>query len=547
MKNKFWFVFFLAIVFSAGTIWARELTPLEKAMRVLAQKEKAASASANANTGTASATRGLNAAPSPNVQSGSLQTAATGNTWTSFSLPGALGGTLTAVMGNSFTAVAMDGSTLTAIGSTLTAQRLMSPAEALALTLTASAEEVVASWGNTAVGWKNFGGYLLLRGDADHEPSQQNTLPVAVNTYRDTSVTPKAMYLYQVVVVDTNGNSLISSDIEKTRLAPSVPPDTPANVQASAEEERARIVWNPVQRSSHAIAGYAVYRSNSIGAEGAWINKKIITKSEFYDDNGEYGRQYSYQVAAVDSWGVTGEASTTITAYARRRSRSGLVLMSTAYRGFGRTDPGLNGDLQFTYFIGTLYGEQDKSLSPLALYLDPISLWLLTADAKYTPFTEENAPLALAVGGKGSLSLFAGQQSSTGGSFTFSQKSSFNTLWGGYLALSRSFGPWGLHTGYLYGTEGNAVYYLSKYLEPTATQNLVYAGIDFPIVRRMNVAVEVLYPMDAQGKSALHPLVINTHVDRLFNFDISYLRWDQGWALLGYFNLRFTLYPGTDK
>jgi hypothetical protein len=251
-------------------------------------------------------------------------------------------------------------------------------------------------------------------------------------------------------------------------------------------------------------------------------------------------------VATVDAWGVTGEAGTTVSAYARERSRSGLVLMYTAYRGLGRKDQGFNGDMQFTYFIGTLYGDQSKELSAEPLYLDPISLWLLTADLKYTALTDPAYPVALAVGAKGSLALFAGQQNSTGGSFTFTQKSTFTTLWGSYLALSRSFGNLGVHTGYLAGTEGNVLYYLSKYLQPSPTDGLVYAGLDFPLIRRMNVALEVLYPT-ASGMVSQHPLVINTHVDRLFNFDISYLHWDQGWALLGYFNLRFTLYPGSDK
>jgi hypothetical protein len=221
--------------------------------------------------------------------------------------------------------------------------------------------------------------------------------------------------------------------------------------------------------------------------------------------------------------------------------------MSTAYRGFGRPDAGFNGDMEFTYFIGTLYGAQDKSLSSAPLVLDPISLWLLTGDVKYTAWTDPAYPVAVAVGAKGTLSLFAGQQNSTGGSFTLTQKSTFTTLWGTYLALSRTYGNLGLHAGYLAGTEGNALYYLSKYLDPSPTSGLVYAGLDFPLVRRMNIAMELLYPLENQVQSSQHPLVINTHVDRLLNFDVSYLHWDQGWALLGYFNLRFTLYPGSDK
>jgi hypothetical protein len=528
MGAKFRWVLALGLLLCAYPAWCRELTPLEKALKNLALKNQPVAPVSN----------------SPSAAAVPRPIASLGNTTLAQAFPTAAGNSLAATL-----AAAAPGGTLTAwalVGVTPSAQPQMTIAEALALTCNPTAEEVVVSWNNTATAWKNFGGYILLRGDPDHELAPQNLLPLTVNTYRDVSVTPQTQYLYQVLVAGPGATTLGASAIEKIRLLPSVPPESPQNVQAVMDEERARIFWNAANRTSHAVAGYAVYRSNTVGAEGRWINKKIITKTEFYDNYGDYGRLYNYQVATVDAWGVTGEAGTTVSAYARERSRSGLVLMSTAYRGLGRKDQGFNGDMQFTYFIGTLYGDQSKELSAEPLYLDPISLWLLTADLKYTALTDPAYPVALAVGAKGSLALFAGQQNSTGGSFTFTQKSTFTTLWGSYLALSRSFGNLGVHTGYLAGTEGNVLYYLSKYLQPSPTDGLVYAGLDFPLIRRMNVALEVLYPT-ASGMVSQHPLVINTHVDRLFNFDISYLHWDQGWALLGYFNLRFTLYPGSDK
>ncbi|NTV51831.1 MAG: fibronectin type III domain-containing protein [Candidatus Firestonebacteria bacterium] len=517
----------LALWLCAVPAWARELTPLEKALKILAIKNQPPAAAVN----TANAAMSQAVLPLGNTSAASAPTAGLGNT----------AAVAAAQPGGTLTAGSLAGVTATAKSAMLTL------ADALALTLNPTGEEVVVSWGNTAAGWKDFGGYLLLRGDPDRQLEVRNSLPLATNTYRDVSVTPKTMYLYQVQIVSLSGQVLGASAIENTQLLPSLPPEVPKNPQAADDEERTRILWTAVNRTSHAVAGYAVYRANTDGGEGRWINKKIITKTDFYDDTGEYGRRYAYQVAAVDAWGVTGEAGTTVTAYARRRSRNGLVLMSTAYRGFGRPDVGFNGDMQFTYYIGTLYGEQDKELSGVPLYLDPISLWLLTADVKYTALTDPAFPVAVAVGAKGTLSLFAGQQNSTGGSFTFTQKSTFTTLWGTYLALSRTYGNVGVHTGYMVGTEGNALYYLSKYLEPSPTRSVLYAGMDFPLIRRMNVALELLYPMGDQGTASQHPVIINTHVDRLLNFDISYMHWDRGWALLGYFNLRFTLFPGGDK
>jgi hypothetical protein len=372
------------------------------------------------------------------------------------------------------------------------------------------------------------------------DPQPLFSMPAKQTRYQDLSVTSQVMYEYRVQTLTADGNTPVVSAPVVVGLQPSLPPDPPLDPVAQVEDERVKLSWKAPNRTSHAVAGYAVYR------EGTLLNRKTHLKTEYYDETGAYRQPYLYTVATVDAWGVTGEASTTVTAYARPRSRNGLVLMSTAYRGLGRSDPGLNVDAQFTYFIGTLYGEQDKSLDPLAVYLDPISLWLLTVDPKYVWLTESQSPVSLAAGAKGSLMLFAGQQSSTGGSLTLSSKSTFEMLWSGYLTLSKSFGNWGLHTAYHFGTTGNTIYYLSKYLEPVSTRHLLGLGADFPIARRLNAAVEVLYPMNEQFESPGHPILVNTHIDRLFNFDISYLHWDQGWALLGIFNLRFTVFPGDD-
>ncbi len=413
----------------------------------------------------------------------------------------------------------------------------------MAITFTATAESIFVSWNNSPTAWANFGGYQLTRVDLTGDHAQAvTTVVVPLASYQDVSVQAKTYYEYAVTVLDGQGNSLQASNKLVAFLAPAQLPHPPVVLSGESLPERTQVRWQKAEKTSFDIEGYLVYRRLASEEPQCLNPAKPDKKDYYYDNTGQMGQTYEYYVATVDQRGQTSTASNTVTAYARPRDRNGLVLMSTAYRGNGLMDRGLNLDLQFTYYIGTLYGEQEPSLSPLAVYLDPISVWLLSGDIKYTALTERQSPLALAVGAKGGMQLFAGQQSTNSGSFTFSDKSEFDYLYGGYLALSRSFGQFGVHGGYLYGNYGNPIFYLSKYLDTEVTNQLVYLGFDFPIVRRMNAALEIIYPMQETFETRQHPYLINLHVDRLFNFDVSYMHWDQGWAFLGFFNIRFTVF-----
>lgn len=415
------------------------------------------------------------------------------------------------------------------------------------LTATATAETITLTWSNTGTAYKEFVGYWVRKAITDETMCAAGNTPQAKASYLDASVKAKTQYIYQVTALDSKGQTLVASWPVVMQLAPPVPPEVPAEIKSTVHEERVQLQWKKAKRTSHDVQGYLIYRSLPGEKEKVCLTNSPVAKAEYYDDTGTTKILYEYQIATVDNRGQTSAVSTTVTAFARSRSRNGLILMSTAYRGMGRTDTGFTGDLQFAYYIGTLYGKQDEELSPLALYLDPISLWLLTGDVKFTFITEEHFPVAVAAGGKGGVLLFAGQQSASGGSFTFSEKSELDYIWGAYTGLSKSIGDFGIHGGYLFGSMGDPIFYLSKYMrheENERTRNVFYAGFDFPIIRRMNAALEIMYPVNAKLESDQHPVLVNLHIDRLFNFDISYLRWDQGWAFLGYFNIRFTVYPG---
>lgn len=519
----------VGLIWVASSAGAQELTPMEKALRALANKQKlqAAGTASPVTFTVQAATKGV---PTPGV------------TASPSSVPAPADPALTLAAGTTPAAQA-DAFGVTSAAVDVPPTAVSDPIQ---LTGTSGVDDILLSWSNTTSAWSGFAGYQVLRSRNGADWTPLLTTPRTLANYQDLSVTAGTSYAYRVLTVDARGATLCVSEDIFAQLRPAVPPDVPTEVKTSVEEERVRVFWQPARQGSREIGGYVVWRTPASGGAERLLAVTPTARNEYYDEDLLPDEPYIYRVAAVDARGLTGPASAGTAGHARSRSRDSLVLLSTAYRGLGLRDTGFTGDLQFTYYIGTLYGEQDPDLSKLAVYLDPISLWLLSADLKYTLLTDPKWPVAAAVGARGALQLFAGQQSATSGTFTFSGKSTFQTLWGGYLSLSRSFGTWGIHASYLQGTIGDALTYLSKYMEPTATRNCFGFGIDFPIVRRMNASLEVLYPVDASLRSLQHPFLVNAHVDRLLNFDVAYLKWDQGWALLGYFNLRFTVFPGSD-
>jgi len=421
-------------------------------------------------------------------------------------------------------------------------------ADPLHLIVNPGADSIALSWSNTATAWHGFAGYVVCKGEGQEVLQPAHATPMAETRYLDLTVTAETDYTYQVLAMDAQGATLGASSVASGRLQPVIPPGGIKDLAVESEEERVTLKWMKADQGSRPVAGYQIYRSTSLNETGTPLTVTPWAKNDYHDDLGVPNQEYYYTVVPVDAKGVTGPASAPLPGHAKPRNRSSLVWASTAYPGHGRAIPDLTGDLQFTYYIGTLYGqdrvdETATSEAPNLTYLDPISLWLLSADVKYSFLSERQAPVAMAAGAKAGLQLFAGQQSSSSASFTFSSKSQLNYLWGGYLALSRSFGNVGVHAGYMQGTFSDPIFYLSKYMESESQRSMVYLGTEFPITRRMNTALEILYPV-ASGSSR-HPFLVNLHVDRLLNFDIAYLHWDEGWAFLGYFNIRFTVYPGS--
>jgi hypothetical protein len=242
-------------------------------------------------------------------------------------------------------------------------------------------------------------------------------------------------------------------------------------------------------------------------------------------------------------------------------ARSGLALFPTAYsNGLYRSD-GFNLDILFSYFIGSIV-EKQRGLPTETL--NPLRLWLFTVDAKYGWLRENGDAPGIASGLMDTLLLQGGSPGATGTS-TGSLKFTAQALGSIYTVASKRLSKdtaahIGIMRGNLAGIGGGSKFV--KRILPTgnfsnlmlqfasgladergeSAPNIVYTGFNFKWLGTP-WRFEFIKPFPLTK----HPFLIDSKIDRLFAFNLSYEHWDGGYALLGYFNFRFTILPTTPK
>ena len=264
---------------------------------------------------------------------------------------------------------------------------------------------------------------------------------------------------------------------------------------------------------------------------------------------------------------VTGTIPTSTPTYTSTPSisRASLALWPTAYTNAWDRWDGFNWDIGFTYFIGSI---AEKDTGQPANYLNPLRLWLLTSDLKYAWMDEQGDTPAFASGLLLSMLLNGGTPGSTastgsnpgatgsgGNNFTLTG----NSVGGVYTVMSKSISPGtAVHFGYIYGfgqaTQdheggfGPSMTY-SQLIPLTTTSptlsnvqnsppNIFYTGFNTRLLGT-NWKFEIWkpFPMDE------NPVLLDSQIDGLFAFNLGYEKWNDGYAVLGYFNFRFTIIP----
>jgi len=244
-------------------------------------------------------------------------------------------------------------------------------------------------------------------------------------------------------------------------------------------------------------------------------------------------------------------------------ARSGMALLPTGFSNRVDRVDGLNLDLLFTYYIGAI--AERRTGSEGVEYLNPLRLWLFTVDVKQCWFDENGNLPGLSTGFMDTLLLLGsapGADAAGGGSFKFTASSMGSV----YTALSKTVASnTGVHMGYMRGNlrdvlgklggtfrrlspnrnHSELLTLLSDDLEDVrgeSAPNIVYTGFDTKFLGTF-WRFEIWKPFPLSRE----PILLNTKIDRLFSFNLAYEKWQGGYAVLGYFNFRFTIIPAEPR
>ncbi|MBI4348801.1 MAG: hypothetical protein HY553_18325 [Elusimicrobia bacterium] len=236
---------------------------------------------------------------------------------------------------------------------------------------------------------------------------------------------------------------------------------------------------------------------------------------------------------------------------------SGVVFTPTAYRGLGRYNrPGLGLDFNGVYYIGRLYGKNSSDYTTRKTnYIDRIGAWFVSADGKMQLQSETKWRPAMAAGVQGYFTFRDAPQPSIqtpGVTVNVSQKST-RALADAYVVFSKKTGPVRSSVGYMQGNFADGIPLLTEFLSREAlnfsgrpnTTAQSKSAFFFSILGLPKPAYPLGFEFIKPNGMALSPYLINFKLGYFLklNFDIAYLKFQNGYDLLGMFQFRYNYFP----
>jgi hypothetical protein len=149
-------------------------------------------------------------------------------------------------------------------------------------------------------------GFNIYRaeGTGDFEQKPINSALVKKPEFEDRNFHFDQIYRYRVRTVGSLNNPFaesLPSDIITVEARDVFPPAPPENFTAIREGGVIILLWAP--SSSADVAGYRIYRRDNGTASRHLLQKDLITALNYRDSQVEPGRQYEYEIQAVDAHG----------------------------------------------------------------------------------------------------------------------------------------------------------------------------------------------------------------------------------------------------
>ena len=232
------------------------------------------------------------------------------------------------------TAVDKSGNESTPVAASGLRKDAVAPAAVTALTGVRTEAGITLDWADNAEA--DLAGYVVTRATSSGGTyTKLTTSPITGSTFEDKTAAAGASYYYKVSAVDRSGNA--SSAVSVSVLPPDVTaPAAVKGMTTSSDTSKIKLDWSSNSESD--LAGYLVYRSDSVDGTYTKLTATPRTSSDYSDTAAPVGVTSFYKVTAVDKSGnestpvaasglrKDGVAPAAVTALTGVRSEAGITL-----------------------------------------------------------------------------------------------------------------------------------------------------------------------------------------------------------------------------
>jgi fibronectin type 3 domain-containing protein len=470
---------------------------------------------------------------------------------------------------------------------------LLAPRSPRNLTATSLRSSVLLKWEAPEAWLLPISAYKLYR--ARSGPMEALPGFLTLTAFEDLSAPAGVPSVYAVTALDQKGLESAQSLTISGKATGTLAPSTPIKLTATVKPEKVSLAWEKSQAGTAPVTSYILRRiAEPVAGEKSESTRKFkpLEGSDIsYSDSVEGERTYRYELRAVDTEGNSSEAATVrVFVPGKPFNKTQLLLMPTAYSNDPKHDSGLNVNVLFDIWLGSLYESYTSPVTgqPKSAFFQPLAssgqLASATLDLKYSPFEETWLSPALGLGFYGSaLVPFGGQGGGQSVAVSSSGGQGFATLGNIYGVASKRFSRQGaVHFGLMLGKiadtlsevlpkdweptvrhltpSGDFPSLMARFVDPKlgasiqSAPHLVYGGIQFPMTVpllftnwKTALKLEVLRPVfpeypssysqdQRQAADSQIPFMWNFHLDNLplFYFEFSIFQYQGGFQWLAF-------------
>lgn len=189
------------------------------------------------------------------------------------------------------------------------------PSAPLSPSATPGNNQVALSWTVPASnGGSAITGYKIYRSLTTNTETLLASPAGTGTAYTDSTAVNGTQYFYKISAVNAIGESVLSSEVNATPVAPNTVPSAPLGLVAVASNAQVALTWNvPASNGGLTITAYKIYRSTVSGSE-TLLASPSGTGTNYTDLTPVNGTTYYYKVSAVNALGesaLSGEANAT--------------------------------------------------------------------------------------------------------------------------------------------------------------------------------------------------------------------------------------------